>query len=76
MFNTSVQALQTFVGVLAESTANASPAITTRKQVQEELDGALQHLQSIIFSSKSLLVAAGKSSLAPTPCACACAFNS
>lgn len=56
--NTSVQALQSFVGVLAESTATTSPAITTRKQIQEELDGALQHLQSIIFSAKSLLLAA------------------
>jgi hypothetical protein len=62
--NTSVQALQSFVGVLAESTATTSPAITTRKQIQEELDGALQHLQSIIFSAKSLLLAAGECLLA------------
>jgi hypothetical protein len=57
--NTSVQALQSFVSVLAESTSTASPGVTTRKLIQDELDSVLQHLQSIIFSAKSLLLAAG-----------------
>jgi hypothetical protein len=58
--NTSVQALQSFVSVLAESTSTASPGVTARKQIQDELDSVLQHLQSIIFSAKSLLLAAGR----------------
>jgi hypothetical protein len=55
-----VQALQSFVSVLAESTSTASPGVTARKQIQDELDSVLQHLQSIIFSAKSLLLAAGR----------------
>jgi len=57
--NTSVQALETFMGVLYDATANTSSAVTSHSQIQQEVDCAVLHIRNVIFSSKSLLVAAG-----------------
>lgn len=57
--NTSVQAVQAFAGMLLDATTSASPAITSRSSVSEEMNSALQNLQHLIFSAKSLLVATG-----------------
>lgn len=57
--HTSIQALQTFADVLIETTASASPSLSSRDRIADEMDGARQHLQNIIFSAKSLLVATG-----------------